>query len=59
MTSTEFAVEDTNPHARKIKRFSQFYMNDEATSVDELFDQMKPFYFLDYKILEKIVQFFF
>ena len=44
MTSTEFAVEDTNPSPKKIKSFSQFYMNDEATSVDELFDQMKPFY---------------
>ena len=58
VTSTEFAVEDTNPPAKKIKRFSQFYMKDEATSIDELFDQMKPFYFLDYMLLEKIVNFF-
>ena len=58
VTSAEFAVEDTNPPAKKIKRFSQFYMKDEATSVDKLFGQMKPFYFIDYKLLEKIVKFF-
>ena len=52
MTSTEFAVEDTNPPA-KIKRFSQFYMKAEVDNVDELFDQM-----IDYRILEKIVKFF-
>ena len=56
--STEFAVEDTNPPVKKVKGFSQFYMKDEVTSVDELFDQMKPFYFLDYKLLEKTVEFF-
>ena len=58
VTSTEFAVEDTNPPPKKIKRFSQFYMKAEVDNVDELFDQMKPFYFLDYRILEKIIKFF-
>ena len=58
VTSTEFAVEDTNPSPKKIKRFSQFYMKAEVDNVDELFDQMKPFYFLDYRILEKIIKFF-
>ena len=58
VTSTECAVENTKPTAKKIKRFSQFYMKDEVTSVEELFDQMKPFYFIDYILLEKMVKFF-
>ena len=43
--STEFAVEDTNLPVKKIKRFSESYMNDEATTTYELFGKMKPFYF--------------
>ena len=33
-------------------------MSKEILSVDELFDQLKPFYFLEYIMLEKIVKFF-
>ena len=58
VTSTEFALEGNNPPAKKIKRFSQFYMKAEVDNVDELFDQMKPFYLIDYRVLEKIVKFF-
>ena len=43
----------------KLKRFSQFYINDEVTTtVEELFDQLKPFCFLEYSLLETIISFF-
>ena len=34
-------------------------MNSEVTTVEELFDLLKPFYFLNYPLLKKIVKFFF
>ena len=55
----ESAVEESNPApSKKLKRFSQCFMSKEILTVDELFDQMKPFYFLEYIMLEKIVKFF-
>ena len=54
----ESAVEESNPPLKKLKRFSQCFMSKEILSVDELFDQLKPFYFLEYIMLEKIVKFF-
>ena len=55
VTSTEDALQNVSPSARKIKRFTQFYMKAE---VDNVLKQMKPFYFLDYGLLEKIVEVF-
>ena len=54
----ESAVEESNPPLKKLKRFSQCFMGKEILTVDELFDQLKPFYFLEYIMLEKIVKFF-
>ena len=53
--STEKDLESANPSSRDIKRFSQHYMTNEVSTVDELFDQLKPFSFLDYALLEKII----
>ena len=58
VTSTEASLEKTNSSPKEIKRFSQCYLGHAVTTVDELFDQLKPFYFLDYVILEKIISFF-
>ena len=54
----ESAVEESDPPLKKLKRFSQCFMRKDILTVDELFDQMKPFYFLEYMMLEKIVKFF-
>ena len=40
----ESAVEESNPPLKKLKRFSQCFMRKEILTVDELFDQLKPFY---------------
>ena len=55
---TESAVEKMNPSLKDLKRFSQFYIGNEVSTVDELFDQLKPFNLLDYKLLQKIVKVF-
>ena len=57
---TESALEDTNLSSRNIKRFSEYYMSGEfeVTTVEQLFDRLKPFYFLNYLLLEKIIKFF-
>ena len=54
----ESAVEESDPPLKKLKRFSQCFMSKEISTVDEMFDQLKPFYFLEYIMLEKIVKFF-
>ena len=54
----ESAVEESDPPLKKLKRFSQCFMGKEILTVDELFDKLKPFYFLEYIMLEKIVKFF-
>ena len=58
--STESTLEDTNPSSRNIKRFAQCYMSVglEVTTVEQLFDRLKPFHFLNYLLLEKIIKFF-
>ena len=48
VTSIEDALQNFSPSARKIKRFTQFYMKADIDDVLKLFDQMRPFYFLDY-----------
>ena len=57
---TESTLEDTHPSSRNIKRFSQCYMSVEfkITTVEQLFDRLKPFHFLNYLLLEKIIKFF-
>ena len=57
---TESTLEDTHPSSRNIKRFSEYYMSGkfEVTTVEQLFDRLKPFYFLNYLLLEKIIMFF-
>ena len=57
---TESTLEDTRPSSRNIKRFSQCYMSVELeiTTVEQLFDRLKPFHFLNYLLLEKIIKFF-
>ena len=58
VTSTEDSLKKVGPSATMIKRFAQFYMKAEVDNVDELFDQMKPFFLFDYRLLEKIVEVF-
>ena len=58
VTETESDLESANPSSKKIKRFSQVHMTKEVTSVEELFDQLKPFFFLDYALLGKIIKVF-
>ena len=58
VTAAELALENQNPSSREIKSFSRFYMVVEVDTVADLFDQLKPFYFVDYAILEKIISFF-
>ena len=56
VTETEKDLENANLSSRDIKRFSQVHMTDEVSTVEELFDQLKPFFFLDYALLEKIIK---
>ena len=50
----ESAMEQSNPHLRELKRFSQSFLSKDISTVGELFDQLKPFYFLEYALLESI-----
>ena len=59
VTKIETAMEKAKPSPIKLKRFTKyFYENAEVTTVEELFDQLEPFCFLDYALLEQIVKFF-
>ena len=53
--AAELALNNANPSAKNIKRFSAIYLEKEVRTVDELFDQMSPFNFLDYKKVEKVI----
>ena len=53
----ESDLESANPPSRDIRRFSQVFMCDEVSTVEDLFDQLKPFYIFDYALLEKISKF--
>ena len=53
----ESDLESANPSSKDIKRFSQVYMCNEVSTVEELFDQLKPFFIFDYALLEKISKF--
>ena len=54
VTETEKGLESVNP--RDIERFSEHYMTEEMTTVKELLDQLKPIFFLDFALLEKIIK---
>ena len=57
--SAESALESANPSPRQLKRFSQEYLSDrEVTTVEELFDCLEEFCFLDYALLENIISIF-
>ena len=57
VTEAESDLEQANLSSKAIKRFSQFHVGDEVAcaSVEELIDQLKPFFFLDYALLETII----
>ena len=57
VTETESDLEKANLTSKVIKRFSQIHVGDEVTcaTAEELIDQLKPFFFLDYALLEKII----
>ena len=54
VTAAELALEDKNPSPREIKSFCKFHTLVEVNTVADLFNQLKPFLFLDYTILEKM-----
>ena len=58
VTSIESTLLEVNPPPLKLKRFSKYYLKPRITSVEELFDELEPFNFLDYALLEKLVKFF-
>ena len=47
-------LKSANPPSSDIEVFSKVYMCDEVSTVEGLFDQLKPFYFFDYALIEKI-----
>ena len=57
---TESAVKKLKPLSNDLKRFSQNYiLGKEVSTVDELFDHLKPFNLLEYALLQTIVKVFF
>ena len=60
VTETESDLEKANLTSKVIKRFSQIHLGDEVTcaTIEELIDQLKPFFFLDYALLQKIINVF-
>ena len=56
--SAESALETANPSPRQLKRFSQLYMIDRVSTVEELFDCLGELSFLDYALLEHTISMF-
>ena len=50
-------MEAANLSVIELESFSQFYLNEEVTTVKELFQLLKPFCFLDYSLLETVITF--
>ena len=50
-------LEAANLSVIELGNFSQFYLNEEVTTVKELFQLIKPFCFLDYSLLEAAITF--
>ena len=56
VTNAESALEAAKPSAHIIKRFSQMYMKCQVvTTVEELFDCLGQLCFLDYALLESVI----
>ena len=59
LMNAESALETANPSPRQLKRFSQLYVSDRVvTTVEELFDCLGEFSFLDYALLERTISMF-
>ena len=56
--SAESALEAASPSPRQLKRFSQLYTSSRVTTVEELFDCLGEFSFLDYALLENTITMF-
>ena len=50
-------MEAANLSVIELGNFSQFYLNEEVTTVKELFQLIQPFCFLDYSLLETAITF--
>ena len=58
IVETESAMKSVNPPPEELKRFSRFYTNVRVTTVEELFDHLEQYCFLDYTLLETVISFF-
>ena len=59
VTDAESAMQaEASPSSLKLKRFSLYYYTKRLTTVEELFNELGRFNFLDYALLEKMVKFF-
>ena len=58
IVETESAMETCNPSQMQLKRFSKFYTSVRVTTVDELFDHLEQYCFLDHALLRKVISFF-
>ena len=58
IVETESAMETCNPSQMQLKRFSKFYTSVRVTTVNELFDHLEQYCFLDYTLLEMVISFF-
>ena len=56
VTSAQETMEAANLSLIKLENFSRYYLNDEVTTVKELFQLIKPFCFLDYSLLETAIE---
>ena len=56
VTSAQETMEAANLSVIKLENFSKYYLNDEVTTVKELFQLIKPFCFLDYSLLETAIE---
>ena len=57
VTNVHSAMTEANPSPKKLRMFSK-YIKMKVTTVEELLDQLEPYCFLDYALLERIVKFF-
>ena len=57
LTDVESAMTEANPPLMKLRRFAKFYSDSKSTTVEELIDLL-PSTFLDYALLEKMINFF-
>ena len=47
---------EANLSVMELETFSMYYLNDEVTTVKELFQLIKPFCFLDHSLLERAIE---